>query len=474
MGNSNEKQGHGGVKPYGDGSSFTGEEVKQIEHMFNQLSNQTPESKGQKVLLKESLIQQFPENPEFASNLYQWFQKMSTSGLLTFKDFIADLEVILKEPIQYQVSYFNSRSFEKYGIFLQVSTGNYTVDKDSATVTYDQGLTFLKEVLNCFHSKSQPNPRNIEQAATLIALSFFKDTNTTISWRDMTYNIKNNLPYINKMIKIYFSGKFIEPAIPLRLPVLEEESHILNKELLGVFYLSNSFFHNLPKLQLLYSTAKSGTSFNRLAYSLRGYEAPTLILVKHVEAADELRGKERKSHVFGGFARAGWNDELKYNGDSENYIFSLIPHFKSFYAYRGQGGTNYTYMNTKRIQGSKYKVGLGFGGDSYKNYRLWLDEELESGSYVSPDDLTYEKGFLIDPSITKFNIEHVEIWGLGDQNTLRGQQEWRQREMELIESQRKVDKKAFLQSGFDKEIFFGNTFKTSERADQTDFREEME
>jgi len=81
--------------------------------------------------------------------------------------------------------------------------------------------------------------------------------------------------------------------------------------------------------------------------------------VKHVEAADELRGKERKSHVFGGFARAGWNDELKYNGDSEHYIFSLIPHFKSFYAYRGQGGTNYTYMNTKRIQGSKYKVGLG-------------------------------------------------------------------------------------------------------------------
>lgn len=43
MGNSNEKQGHGGAKPYGDGSSFTGEEVKQIEHMFNQLSNQTPE-----------------------------------------------------------------------------------------------------------------------------------------------------------------------------------------------------------------------------------------------------------------------------------------------------------------------------------------------------------------------------------------------------------------------------------------------
>ena len=90
-----------------------------------------------------------------------------------------------------------------------------------------------------------------------------------------------------------------------------------------------------------------------------GYEAPTLILVKHVEIADETRGKERKSFVFGGFARAGWSDELKYNGDSESYIFSLAPNFRSFYAYRGQGGTNYTYMNTKRIQGTKNKVGLG-------------------------------------------------------------------------------------------------------------------
>ena len=41
MGNSNEKQAT--AKPYGDGSSFSGEEVKQIEHLFNQLSNQTPE-----------------------------------------------------------------------------------------------------------------------------------------------------------------------------------------------------------------------------------------------------------------------------------------------------------------------------------------------------------------------------------------------------------------------------------------------
>lgn len=47
---------------------------------------------------------------------------------------------------------------------------------------------------------------------------------------------------------------------------------------------------------------------------------------------------------------------------------------------------------------------LGFGGIEYKNYRLWLDEELEAGSYASPDDTTYDKGYLVDPSISKFNV----------------------------------------------------------------------
>ena len=160
-------------------------------------------------------------------------------------------------------------------------------------------------------------------------------------------------------MKLYFNGKFIEKSLPLKLPVLDEESHVLNKELLGIFYLSNSFFHSVPKLDLLYSTSKSGTSFNRLAYSLKGYEAPTLILAKHVEKGDESRGIERSASIFGGFAKVGWYDELKFNGDSESYIFSLYPKFKSFYAYRGSGGTNYMYLNTKRIQNSKYKVGLG-------------------------------------------------------------------------------------------------------------------
>jgi len=124
--------------------------------------------------------------------------------------------------------------------------------------------------LNIFHSKQIPRENVIESSANTIIATFFKDPQSSVSWRDMLYNIKQNLIYINKAIKLYFNGKFVERALPLKLPVLEEESNILNKELLGIFYLSNSFFHSVPKLTLLYSTSKSGTSFNRLAYALKG------------------------------------------------------------------------------------------------------------------------------------------------------------------------------------------------------------
>jgi TLD. len=50
---------------------------------------------------------------------------------------------------------------------------------------------------------------------------------------------------------------------------------------------------------------------------------------------------------------------------------------------------------------------IGFGGQDFKNYRLWLDDDLESGSYVNADDTTYEKGYLADPATRKYNVSPV-------------------------------------------------------------------
>lgn len=56
------------------------------------------------------------------------------------------------------------------------------------------------------------------------------------------------------------------------------------------------------------------------------------------------------------------------------------------------------------MQGTDYPVGLGFGGENYKNFRLWIDDDIETHSYIGLEDNTYEIGSLADHHIKKLNV----------------------------------------------------------------------
>lgn len=62
------------------------------------------------------------------------------------------------------------------------------------------------------------------------------------------------------------------------------------------------------------------------------------------------------------------------------------------------------YFNHKFIAGADYPVGIGFGGENYKNFRLWIDEEIETNSYIETEDSTYEIGSLAAHHIKKLNV----------------------------------------------------------------------
>lgn len=64
-----------------------------------------------------------------------------------------------------------------------------------------------------------------------------------------------------------------------------------------------------------------------------------------------------------------------------------------------------------------------------------------------------------------FQIESIEIWGLGNEETLKLQEQYRIDEQEEIERRRKVDKKAFL-SGFDKNMLLEKTFGGTQDAQE--------
>lgn len=170
-----------------------------------------------------------------------------------------------------------------------------------------------------------------------------------------------------------------------------------------MFMLTCNHFHNVDHLTLLYSKSHYGNSFSDLLLSLKGYVGPTLILLKHAEK-DAENPKANSMYVFGGFSSTPWEEELSYQGNGECFVFSLIPKFRKYYSLLGEGGQNYLYLNGKKMAHSKYKVGLGFGGINYDSFRIWIDENLEKGSYTSPEDHTFEKGALIDPSIKQLNV----------------------------------------------------------------------
>ena len=64
--------------------------------------------------------------------------------------------------------------------------------------------------------------------------------------------------------------KFVDSSIPLKIPNLDANSQMLNRDLLGLFYLHNHYFQQHPNLHLLYSSQKQSKKFQALASALKG------------------------------------------------------------------------------------------------------------------------------------------------------------------------------------------------------------
>lgn len=137
-------------------------------------------------------------------------------------------------------------------------------------------------------------------------------------------------------------------------------------------------------------------------------------------------------------------DKLGYYGDGHTFLFRFLPDFRVFNTYSAQGGQNYFYLNSKKMQSSSYPCGIGFGGDDYENWRLWLDYDLADKSQSGDVDKTFEPGAVTDSASKYLRIDAIEVWGFPDDLTAKRQLEFRRREQEVALSNRKIDKKEFL------------------------------
>jgi hypothetical protein len=227
---------------------------------------------------------------------------------------------------------------------------------------------------------------------------------------------RDNFEYGRHALREGFRALFNEEK-PF-LPTFDaEQASILDSNLLALVRMATNKLPTTGKIHCLYNSLKSGSSFNRLAFALVGYSAPTLLLIRHTFQTTD--GQSYKGTI-GAIVSSEWRDELGYWGDSSVTLFTVLPRVRFLYSYKGKGGSNYVYLNTKKIMKSKYKVGLGFGGDDFKNFRIWLDDEILEKSSTYFDDDTFPM-FALNEGYD----EHLKV-GLSDPDRqYRGLGLWR-------------------------------------------------
>jgi len=181
----------------------------------------------------------------------------------------------------------------------------------------------------------------------------------------------------------------------------------------------------------LYTSENDGVSFNRVSKSICGYSGPTLFLINSTCGG-----------CFGAFCSSPWKESKEFYGASDCFLFRLLPNVNIF---RARGMTrNFIYFNSEaRSKGyDGLAHGIGFGGDANQP-RLFISETFED-CYASSSDLTYEEGDLLLPfhKSNFFELESLEVWGVGGNNVVQQALKEREMQRDIIEARIKKTRKS--------------------------------
>ncbi|KAL4506913.1 hypothetical protein ABPG72_001334 [Tetrahymena utriculariae] len=447
-------------KPSANKSRFSEAEQKSLTQLFISYSKQQDISKAH-IDNAESLQNFLCFKPELRQQFYKWLLTISNrlnsskgDKKITFQAFTSVIEYMTKSKQSYMFEEFNNKKYTSLEILCLIM---FYVDEwdtisfNKAIFTREKCSQILNYVLLIFGVESDKVIN-----ALLDQVFKYEDNPNEITADHFFYKTQSTLQYINRVLIDYWNGYVYNGIKQISCPELSKPSEIITNDFLPILYAHNSSVQHAKGLYLLYSSSKSGISFNRLAFAILGYNAPTLLLIKHKEVNKETN--ESQTHIIGAYHQEQWYSQLKYQGDSQTYLFSLYPTYRTFNSYEGQGSSNYAYLNNRQIERSKYKVGLGFGGnEDFNSYRLWVDDDIQANSYVKSEDKTFGNGCIVSNGRqqTKLDVQCLEIWGIGSEENLQAQFEYRENERREIEKMRKVDKKAMWDNGFNKEMFFG-------------------
>jgi len=92
----------------------------------------------------------------------------------------------------------------------------------------------------------------------------------SINWWKFILFIKEQLIYLNTLLKFYFSFKFLSKSLRFRLPKPSKPSYMLTNEFLGLLFLSNAFIQTSKEIQYVYSSSANFFDYKQFTDRLLG------------------------------------------------------------------------------------------------------------------------------------------------------------------------------------------------------------
>ena len=243
-------------------------------------------------------------------------------------------------------------------------------------------------------------------------------------------------------------------------PIFNEPPSTLSIYKFFFYCLSNSIISSKHYAFKLYDCKVNGYNISNLVYSFLGFTGPIIILVQHHDKSND------NFITFGMFMNSNFKECFSnYCGDDLSHILIFGDKMEILKTV-GDDHEHYCYISSKNQKFQKMQPGIGMGY-SHGQIRFWLDaNELFAKSYFGKYDDVYEEGSPFEEMEEKLEICNLEVYGFGDDDTLKDLVKKQERDMVIIDKMKKVDKSAFANNEFDREMFLSKSFSHRQVVDE--------
>ena len=292
------------------------------------------------------------------------------------------------------------------------------------------------------------------------------DFSQKITVDQLTDFIDRKLPSLDGFIISYFSTYLFnlenDPNNEnmTSFPIFNDPPSTLSIAKFFFYCLSNTLISSKHYAFKLYDCKTNGYNLSNLVYSFLGFTGPIIILVQHHDKAND------NFITFGMFMNKNFKECFSNScGDDLSHILILGDKLEILKTV-GDDHEHYCYISSKNQKFQKHEPGIGMGF-SHGQIRFWLDSnELFSKSYFGNYDDVFEEGSPFEEMEEKLDICNLEVYGFGDDDTLKDLVKKQERDQVIINKMKKVDKSAFANNEFDREMFLNKTFSHRQVVDE--------